>query len=110
MRALVLLVLLGAQAHAHADLPNLVAVPVNQAGKPSQAPVQVNEPSYRSAFWRCADATPVSAGGETSCKSTDVWAAEARDACRGHCRVVVTGQSRIKKCGLMSFYVKTPCP
>ena len=45
------------------------------------------EPLYRNAFWQCYDGAESNEGGETSCKSSEVWSSYAQQACKGHCTV-----------------------
>jgi len=70
----------------------------------AQSAVPVTERAsvnYRKARWTCCDGYTVEEGGETSCKSVEVWRKYAEESCIGRC----TGS----KCGACSFSVSIEC-
>ncbi|MBI5228803.1 hypothetical protein HY991_01740 [Candidatus Micrarchaeota archaeon] len=67
----------------------------------AQAAIAKKESMSRKAQWTCQDGSTQEQGGETSCKSGNVWHQYAEEYCKGKCSE--------GKCGVRSFGVSIEC-
>ena len=72
-------------------------------GNKETTETEVATNAFRNAYWQCYDGKEANQGGESSCKSYDLWKKYALDFCEGHC------SSESGKCGVNSFGLNNPC-
>lgn len=58
---------------------------------------------FKSVYWQCYDGTEQKQGGETSCKSSEIWQKYAKEFCENKC------YADGSKCGVNSFSVFEEC-